>query len=575
MTWIPLLFLLFLQPSFGEILSSKKICGPYELTEAQLPGGSLFSKNDLLLICGDESAPGWSEIPRNQALYQIQTVLKSQGYFQSKIEDQGERVLVTPGPRSTVKKVEFKNAPPNFKDVIFRGYKGQAITPTTLSNTKDWTTSRLRSIGYPCPSVSVSANAKEESLTLNLKPGPKLRIIEVDRPKDSPYDDSAWQRYDAFKVHQYFNADLLTLTSRRLLENDMAQFAFFKDLCKLDGAHVFQNVSLAPPRSLLFSFGASTEEAPIAEVEWKHSRLDAAGSNVSANLYGSPRRQSLKMQSELYWFHFWKELYFFPGVEIRRENEPNYKTLSQHFQWGLGHRNDDSRHRYSFRYTPMYTVEKTLEGAGPTNIQYFSFRTSLTLTSHYFEYFKTTPQQGYQLNVDWSAQREGIESPLSLDQFNFSGTWLSNYGKWDPPLAVLGVRFRHSVNVTSSESEVPFTYRLYLGGKDDIRGFSRNSINNLDQGYRTVSYLGLESRFLEVLPYKIQPYLFYDFAKVGVQHWSWDQSIYASPGFGLRWQSPIGSFRGSLSRGMISQKDEQVSQPKEQWNFILTYGQEF
>ncbi|NCN26026.1 BamA/TamA family outer membrane protein [bacterium] len=569
------IFLFFLHDSWASIIGDRKICGSFFLRTEGLFDLGLFSSNDLLLICGDPSVSGWENVPKNQSIYQIKTILRSKGHFKAEIIEEEDKTIVRPGEKSFIRKVIFRNDPPGFKDIVFRGYENQAITPAALEKAKEWTRSRLRALGYACPKVHVKADPIKEELYVEISAGRKLKLVAVQRPRADELKPSAFERKDAFKVGQTFNGDLLALTSRRLTESDVAQFAYFDEECDPEGVRVDQKVTLAPPRTFLISFGASTEELPIFQAEWKNSRLDDLGTNLSFKLYASPRKQSIKAQSQLYWFESFPEFFLLPSAEVRRESEPTYEILSQHFQWGLGHTNDDSRHRYAFGYTPSYTIEKTLDGEGPDNIQFFSFKTQAQMTSHYFEFYKATPQEGYELSIGWEAQREGVGSPLSLDLFNFSGTYLMNLGKWDPPLTVLGFRFSHDVALSSDLNEIPTSYRLFLGGAENIRGFSRKSINNDNQGYLTTSYLGVEARFLEVLPYKVQPFVFMDAGKVSQASWTFGESTYTSPGVGVRWQSPLGALRGTVAKGRILNKEVDAPQPKEEWNFYLSYGQEF
>lgn len=567
---------LFLTSATAQILkpSPKSICGPFYILEKQLFFTQFFSKNDKLLICGSE-APGWGSIPENQALFHIKSILEAKGYFSPQIKKEKDRILIDPGEVSRIKNIRFQSDPPDFQDKIFRGVKDKPMTPEALENIKDWTYSRLRAMGYPCPQVAIQAGYEDESILVKINPGQRLHLMEVIRPVDLDLKPQVFERHEAFDVGDWFNGDLLSLTSRRLVENDIVQFSHFEDYCLPRGAVAKEVALLGKPRTLIFAIGASTEELPIFKTEWKNSRLDEYGSSVLVTLYTSPRLQSLKTSSELYWIPSLPPFYILPSAEIRRESEPTYKAILQEFQLGVGHKNDDSRHRYAFSYLPTYTIENTLEGEGPGRIQYFSFETGFQMTSHYFEFFRMTPQEGYQLAASWKAQRQGLGSEFSADLLKISGTHLWNLGRLDPPLTVVGVRFGHSVVTTAQIDEIPASFRLFLGGAEDVRGFSRKSINNLNLGYQTTSFLGLEGRFLEVLPYKLQPFIFSDFAKVGDQAWEWNKDTYLSPGLGVRWQSPIGALRGTVARGYILNQDNTKSQPNQELNFYLSYGREF
>ena len=568
----------FFHPGSARAAVDDHLCGPYYVRQGVLKSAlnlnQLFNRNDRMLICGSD-LPGWSEIPRSQAIYHIKTILNAAGYFNPEIQEEENKVLVIPKDRSFIEKVIFLNAPGDFEDRIFHGIKKQPLTPDALENAKNWSLSRLRSMGYPCPEVTVRAAYESETLVVDIRSGPKQKLTRVIRPETEELKTKIFSRYDAFDTQEWFNADMLALTSRRLIEQEVAQFATFEDQCTDDGAIATQKLVLGKPKTLLFAVGASTEEFPIFKSEWKNNRLDSYGSTATLELFTSSRRQALTARSQLYWFRNTPELYLTPSVGVTHRTEPTFKTLAQEFRFGLGHQNDDSRHHYSFNYTPVYTVEKTIEGEGPAHLQYLSFETTLQLMSHYYEFYRMAPQEGYQFGILWRAQREGAGSTFTADMLGINGTYLMNLGNYDPPLTVLGLRFGHTSVLTPNLDGLPPSFRLFLGGADDVRGFSRKSINNANRGYLTTSHLGFEARFLEVLPFKLQPLILADVAKVGEEAWTWNSDTYFSPGAGVRWQSPFGAIRGTIARGIVYNEDLSRPQPNKEWNLYFSYGREF
>lgn len=557
-------------------LEERHICGKfYYVPQSIFDRGQIFTKNDQLLICGSAETPGWEEVPENQSLFHIRARLNAEGFFDPKITKDGDRYLIDPGEATEVKNVIFRNEPIGFRDRIFRGFKNQTLDPAALDNAKTWTTSRLRSMGYPCPEVQVRGAYETGTIEVDIDSGPRLILSHVERPQTGELRDTVFERFDAFQIGDRFNADLLALTSRRLLEAGIVDFTHFEDQCSQEGAIAHQRAILGQRRNLVFAIGASTEELPILRAEWRNVRLDPYASTLAFSVYTSPRLQSIKASSELYWFRKLPRLFLSPVAEIRRESEFTYKALRQRFQLGSGYIKDDSQHRYIFNFAPIYTVENTIEGQGPSHFQYLSFRGSAELLSHYFEFLRFNPQEGYQLQAHWEAQRQGAGSPFSADLIKLSGTHLWNIGSLDPPLTVLGVRFGHSIIAASNLNLIPASFRLFLGGAEDVRGFFRQSINNANLGFQTTSFLGLEARFLEVLPYQLQPFVFYDIGKVGFNEWSWINETYTAPGVGMRWQSPFGALRGTLAKGIILNENPQRPQPPEEWNIFLSYGREF
>src|SRR5690606_32218720 len=108
-----------------------------------------------------------------------------------------------------------------------------------------------------------------------------------------------------------------------------------------------------------------------------------------------------------------------------------------------------------------------------------------------------------------------------------------------PPIYILGVRTKFRLTRPDKETEItdiPPSFRQYMGGTSDLRGFGRLRLPPNDIGAFGMWYLGSELRINNALPYQLQPLVFTDIGWLDEEKASIDFSTtYWSPGLGLRW----------------------------------------
>lgn len=544
-----------------------------------------FNGNDRILFCGDDT-PGWVDIPLKQALYHIETMLKNEAYFNWSYKVVEGKILIQTGKRTKIEAIEFNNFPGHeLQEVSYKAVIGEPMTPKMLNEVTSWTARRLRAIGYPCPQINIDAIYKQSKIQVNIEKGPLVYVSKIDRGLPVGINPKALSRFDAISEGQLYNGDYFDLTSRRLIASGVASYSYFSNSCNslLEGTEYEQSLStvkqkilLDKPYALTMAIGASTEELPIIKVNWLHTRLNRNASSLFSELYASPLRQSFMTELNLYFFNNLPRLYFFPNIEIERIAEDVYTALFQRYKMGTGYTYDSVNHRFQTRVAPTFNIEKTYEGTRIDTLHYLSINSSLNMSTHFFEYFKFSPRTGYQLNFDWIIKEDESVTKLNSSEFQLAGHYLKNFGSYDPPIVILGMRFKLATLSLNNIEDSPQSFRLYLGGDDDIRGFSRKSINNDNKGYISTAYLGFEGRFTSLLPYKLQPFLLFDLAKIGFQTLQYAKPVFYSPGIGMRWESFIGTFRATAARGIIKNNiPSSTINTVEGWNYFLSYGRSF
>lgn len=538
-----------------------------------------LSKNEKGFICGFAGTPGWSEIPKAQAKFHLRAFLQKRGYLQPQFEIKNDTLTVFPGEPSRTEEVHFEGLPPQFFDEFRpRRLEDEILNPEFLDQWTQVTRSRLLKIGYPCPEVSAQADPKREEVWIRAQPGQRMKIVSVERPETKLRKD-IWQRYDAFKINQYYDDEQLTLTATRLQREGLLESAYFETQCSPDGARVSQKAYLGPSQFLAIGVGATTEEYPILRARWKHSRLDDRASSLMAFSRLSSRTQEVSLNSNIY---FWVQQpwwSFAPGVSFEREQERSYETVMLRWLFHFSYERDDLSSRWLLKFGPTQNFQWNVVGPAAEYLTYMSIEGNISRVSHEFEQHFADPFKGYEWSLKTKSQRENLFSKVTADMLELKGTFLWNIKNWYPPLWVLGLRYSlHGTfgeDDSSQTSELGPDFRSYLGGDEDLRGFSRDEISGFGDGYFTTAYMGSELRYANVLPWNLDPFLLADIAFKGYAVATLDSGYLWSPGFGLRWASPIGVFRATFARGIVRDDELSTNGVRSHDQIFLSYGVEF
>lgn len=531
-------------------------------------------------MCGQKDSEAWAFVPLNQAQFHMRVFLEKRGYFAPEFEIENNVLQVKLGPRSFARNLIFHAFPQAFPAERKRAVEGSVLTPSLLNEVEDWSQAQLRSHGFPCPKTSIVADPKTGKVVVTTEPGPYQRFSVVKREEVRDIHEEVLKRYDAFVMGQRFNGDLLQLTSDRLVRDGIVQSAHFQVECAADGALVTENLIPGKPRVVVIGIGASTEEFPLFRASWKSVRLGALGSSLRASTFLSSREQEAVFGGQFYLFPNTPAFYLNPNIQVQRQDEPSFETVTTRATARAGYSFDDQDRHYMVEAGPAYNDIYVIEGEGPGHSTFLTIDTVAELMSHYYEYYRPSPRAGYLLRFNSKSRRAGLYSDVSADRLELQGKILYNYQNYDPPLLIAGMRFRLASTRYNKSAQQPFElppeYRFYLGGDDNIRGFSRNEINGPnDQGYLTAAYTGFELRLADLVPKNIEPFIFADVAITGTQAFTFDNGYYWAPGAGFRWQTFVGVFRGTAAYGVVKNAQARVEGLESHWQFFLSYGQEF
>jgi outer membrane protein assembly factor BamA len=555
-----------------------KLCDNIFLEE----GDITLNGNEKILICGtNKGEEGWADVPLTQAELHLRAILQSAGYSNPHFERNGNSLKVWSGSKNEIKDLKVNVE----KDILNpdkkRNIVGENLTSGHLDEVTAWANSEIRSKGYACPNIKVTAQTWDGNVLVNAHTGLQGKISRFDVDNLGDLNMDVMDRYQPFSIGDIYDIRKTQIMSERLLNDGLFQSAFFETTCKDRDINLNLQTSIGRPKILRFGIGASTEETGFIDLTFRNAHLDNMASSVTTTLHISNRLLSFVADSELYWFPGWHTVFFGPRFRTERESEPSYQTDSARVGADIGRRWDMWNTRFLARWGPTLNIVNTVRGLGPEDARYPTIDGSLSMMSHNYEAYRRLQYEGWTADVFFRGQGKGLGSQVNVNRYESEFKYLWNIGQYAPPLFVLGTRLQgiavdaEEVTDDSDITLIPVTERIFVGGDQNLRGFPRLSIDNQRRGFLSFLMAGFELRLIEELPYNIQPFLLWDAGQVGNRRYTLDPPKFISEGGGIRWLSPFGTFRGTAARGRVLNQDETNISYPEQWVFFLSFGQEF
>ena len=530
------------------------------------------------LVCGDPSTEGWGHIPFNQAENFLRAFLQQRGYQDPRFEPGSETLTVDPGGKTYTSSFTVTGLPPGINPRKLRKIRGQVMTPRLLDTGKAALQSALQNRGYACPVIDMRGNGTTGEVSAEVQPGEIYRFDHIAAKRSAEVDTDIFYRYEAFKRGQRFDSRLLDLTAQRAMSDSLFLNVYFDVNCSTGGMTITERVVAGKSQLYRLGFGFDTEGLFIGKAQWQNSRIGARGNSVEATLYASYREQSA-IADYRYFMAPASRIFLMPKLTFGRLNEPQYESFHSELALLPGTSWDVKKRRVEFTAGPALEYVHTSRGLGPDNI-YAAFQTQLELRDHLFEYYAGDPRTGGRVAFRSQSRVAGIYSNITAHQLSVKGEHVWNLGGYEPPGLVLATRYLAETTLVKKSllnaGEVPLDMRFFLGGDANLRGAVLNKVPADSAGLLTAVYNGVELRMGDVLPHGLQPLVFLDAAIVGRRYFKLDPNIYWSPGFGFRWNSPVGSVRVTLARGLVWRRDRAAEVLlKPQWRFFLSLGTEF
>lgn len=568
------LFLIFPAAAGASVRS---LCGVYRIKSPDIIS---FNANEKKLICGDSEAVSWERIPAFQAEHFISAALQVRGYFYPEFVRGDGEVMVIPGEKTRIKSVSVEGSPPpKFRAGRRRYIRGATLTPQALNSLESWAQGELKAKGFACPTVSSSADAQTGEVKLNIEPGERMRISGVVEGPAENLRPGTLKRFDAFRVGDYYDARNLAVTTARIENDGVFQSSHFQTECTPDGALLKQQNIPGPTRLFAIGFGANSEDYFVVKATWKMERLGKNGSSFLVSGWGSYRKQNVTVQGLVYPLSFPSRFHINPNLSTGRINESRYNYFAVDI-WAppaITWESEDVHFRAAFG--PKLNFTKTFSGAANGTTHFLSISARFDATSHGYEYHLADPRSGYTLSASADLNSDKVLSSVTAQRLSLSGQALWTIDDLEPPLFVVALRGLAATTLADDNSasfrRLPPEFLLYLGGSQDMRGFSRKQLPNASRGALTALYAGAEFRLANLLPLNIQPMAFADFGAMGQRSLSLDFPAYWSPGLGFRWPSIIGTVRFTAARGYLISNNAPANANIGGWHYYISIGEEF
>ena len=151
-------------------------------------------------------------------------------------------------------------------------------------------------------------------------------MLGISDENDTGLNPGVLNRYNAFRVGDFYNERLIQLTRRRLGEDGIIQAVNYTTDCDPKGVNIVRNVTLGDAREVRVGFGGSTEEGPRIKLSARQSRLGTTASSASANAEASLRQQFFNMSVRWYYSHKYVSRFIEPLLSIDHSKEEHVES---------------------------------------------------------------------------------------------------------------------------------------------------------------------------------------------------------------------------------------------------------
>jgi translocation and assembly module TamA len=557
MNFIILLFLLL----SADVFAQEKICSGVIIEGDEIE----LDDPEKLLVCGDPKSTAYKIIPPYQASYFLTGFLQSRGYLRPSFQTINGVLHVLTGKISKLKVINVQSErieedAKTIKKEIERRYLKAPLTPSLVNSLESESIELLSQKGYPCSEVKSIVDAKTDEVNLDFVKTNSFSFGNIDADSINGLEETALDRYYPFETHDPFNQRLLDLTEKRMLRAEVVQVTYFLKNCSEDGEDfgLSQKFIPGPPRTVRYGVGASTELGPMVRAKWSNNRSGSMASTISARAQASIRSQSLTLMTDTFFWKHRPRRSVVSQLELLRESQIDFEQLlirlsPSSIKWTRDH----GDHLWSWILGPSLE-SGTYHSRENSNTRTFNtgvIEGSLHWMAHKYELFDTHPQNGEKFNFNFSFRHPtlGFSDPsLRLDSHYVKLSRLTEMGRGK---LIGGVRLDVGtlwISNDLSAKSLPPNVKFYGGGSDDIRGFLLNTLPRNDGlGAITRLSLKLELRKTYLFKESIEGFTFIDSAYFGDESFSTRKELFYSPGFGIRWFSPIGMVQSYIARALV------------------------
>lgn len=520
-----------------------------------------LSETEKKLVCGDPKNAAYKNIPSYQASYFLTGFFQSRGYLRPSFETKDNVLHAHTGDLVELTKVEIVGGRKKDRKVVKREverrYLDQVITPDLINAFDDRVEQVLSARGYACPDTKSIVDAQEAAILTELNEGNKYKFGMVEREKIKGLHSHALDRYYPYHADETYNKKMLELNEKRLIRSGVVQGTYYLDNCSPDMKELklSQYYILGPPKMLRFGVGVSTEQGPMVRFRWSNNRYKSMASILSFNAQASFKTQSINASADSFLWNDHPRRSILSTGSLTRESQVDYEQSSFAVTSQMKWTKDRHAHYQSYLFGPSYEggTYSTQTISDTKSYSSVAFKGGFEWMSHRYEYFNFHPEAGdiFGMNFDFRHPGLGFSDPiLKLDS---TYAQFYEFGYWGRGVVIGGARFNAGTSWVSEDvplQSLPPSLKFYGGGSNDLRGFQLNSLpDNKGLGALTKLGLKLELRRTYVVVESVEAFAFMDYAYFGEKSWSIDETLWYSPGAGVRWVTRLGLIQAFVARG--------------------------
>lgn len=526
-----------------------------------------LSPNEITLICGDPNDPAYKNIPLYQANLYLAGFLQARGYlnFISEIKDNQlyietkNKTLIRTTKISALSQISADDLA-LFQEHLDVQFVGKTLTPQELNTMEADVTRLLKERGYACADISSKALASNGLVSVVIENTDPMVFGNLVTEKLKGINPRAFERLYPFKTGASYDIKKLELTEKRFLRSGIVEGSYFQETCRSPYVDLEHRLLEGPPRLVRLGIGLSTEVGPMTRARWSHQRKGSMASYRELNLQASFKDQQARALMDEYLWEDSPRRSLLASVEWRREAQEDYEemlfTIRPHVKWSV----DSKNHNWQWILGPTFSVGRfstdNIEASDQENYSSTSLEGQIQTMSHTFEYYDFHQQEGHKisLNVDLRHPDLGFKEPLALGQL--SALKIRPFTRLGKGFLIGAFRTNFSSTWVEPNVELealPPSVKHFGGGSDDIRGYRLNTLPKND-GLGALTKLGvkMELRKTHTFISTLESVVFLDLMKFGAKPFELDETIWYSPGLGLRWLSPIGLIQGYMAKGLAS-----------------------
>ncbi|WP_457340654.1 autotransporter assembly complex protein TamA [Pseudomonas sp. TE6283] len=499
---------------------------------------------------------------------QTRKAAQALGYYQARVETEvkpaGDKdkpaqliIRVEPGEPVRLRNVTVRIDGPASELKVFRIPDSKALRPGeqlnhgTYEDAKRLIQNQASRYGFFAgrferQRLAVDPQAGVADIELVYQSGPRYRLGAVTFGGDAPLDNDLLQRMVSFKPGTPYDSELIAE-----LNNDLQSSGYF-DSVRVDasptaavGKDIPVDVRLdtRKPRTLGLGLGFSTDVGPRGKANWTRHWVNPQGHS-----YGWETELSAPRQNVGLWYDI-----------------PLDPPLTDKLRFAGGYQNEEISGTDTL--SKLLTVGPEWHSKLPSGWQRVislkyqreeyrlgddSGLSNLLMPGVSFSYLRSDnridPHNGYRLQFDLQAAKEGLGSDTNLIHGNVLLKGLTTLGKRH---RLLGrVQFGGSAT-NGYQQNIPPSLRFFAGGDQSVRGYDYQSLSPKNNQGDRIGGRYLVAGSAEYQYSIAEKWRLATFVDQGNSFNSLEfPSLKTGVGIGVRWVSPVGPLRLDLARAL-------------------------